>query len=402
MRILTLTNLYPNPWQPDRAPFNRHQLRLLATHHSVRVIAPILWTDELVARWRRKERLPPGRRVVLDGLTVDHPRYWYVSKAFRGWYGHFFRWSVQSAFEQALREFQPDLVYAPWAYPDGWVAVELGHRAVLPVVIKVHGSDILRLAHFASRRDKTVEALRGAEGVVAVSQDLARGVVRMGVDPQRVRVIYGGVDAEHFHPSCQQQARARLGLDPDEPIVLFIGNLVPVKGLEVLVEACAQLAADRVSFACYIIGRGPLQSQVERRVQRRRLEGQIHLFGPQPHSALPDWYRAANVLVLPSYSEGVPNVLLEAAACGTPFVASEVGGIPEIAHLGVSQLVAPGDIDGFAQAMAVYLASPCTAEEPATSEIRDHSDAVAELSEFLEFVYHASDRSPAAGCSLQA
>src|SRR5262245_17680459 len=100
MRILTLTNLYPNPFQPHRATFNRQQLRWLAQRHELRVIAPVLWTDELKARWKGAPRLPAGRRAVCDGIPVEHPRYLYPPKLLRGWYGHCFRWSVGAAFER--------------------------------------------------------------------------------------------------------------------------------------------------------------------------------------------------------------------------------------------------------------------------------------------------------------
>src|SRR5207253_6931127 len=138
VRVLTLTNLYPNPFQPHRAVFNREQLRELARAHAVAVIAPIAWTDELAARWAGHPPLPRDRRVMCDGLAVDHPRYLFPPKVLRGSYGKFFRRSVRPSFERALREFRPDIVYTPWAYPDGWAAVELGRRSGLPVVVKVH------------------------------------------------------------------------------------------------------------------------------------------------------------------------------------------------------------------------------------------------------------------------
>src|SRR4051812_30635394 len=121
MRVLVLTNLYPNPYQPHRAPFNRQQLAALAGRHELAVIAPIAWTDELALSRRGAERLLPAhRRVTCAGMTVDHPRYWFPPKVLRGWYGHFFRKSVRAGFQRALDEFRPDVVYAAWAYPDGW------------------------------------------------------------------------------------------------------------------------------------------------------------------------------------------------------------------------------------------------------------------------------------------
>src|SRR5436305_306505 len=193
MRVLGLTSLYPSPLQPHRAPFNRHQFRLLGERFAVRVIAPIAWTDELAARRRGAAPLPSDRRVTHDGLPVEHPRYYYPPRVLRGWYGHCFRESARRAFDRAVAESRPDVVHAPFAYPDGWAAVQLGHEHGLPVVVQVHGSDVRLLDRFPGRRRRTVEALRAADGVIAVSQDLADTVVRLGVDPDRLLTVYDGI-----------------------------------------------------------------------------------------------------------------------------------------------------------------------------------------------------------------
>jgi glycosyltransferase involved in cell wall biosynthesis len=358
MRVLAMTNLYPNPWQPQRATFNRDRLRLLAQGHPVRVIAPIAWTDEWAARRRGAAPLPPGRRVVLDGIAVEHPRYLFTPRILRGWYGRFYRFCVRRAFRQAVAEFRPDVVYTPWAYPDGWAAVELGRRAGLPVVVNVHGSDVCLLDQYPGRRRRTVEALCRADRVTAVSQDLARRMTALGVDPGRIEVVYDGVDPAVFHPDSQAEARARLGLAAEWPMALFVGNLLALKGVDLLVEACGRLAAAGLRFTCQVIGQGPLRPRLEGLIRSKDLQECVYLRGSLPHAALPDWYRAATVFVLPSHSEGVPTVLLEAAACGTPFVATDVGGIPEIAAAAPCRLVPPGDVERLAAAMKDLLTDP--------------------------------------------
>ena len=378
MRILIVTNLYPNPFQPQLATFNREQVRALAREHAVAVISPIAWTEELAARRAGKPALPPGRRMAWDGVPVEYPRSLFVPRVLRGWYGRFYLWSVRRAFRRAVAEFRPDVVYATWAYPDGWAAVRLGHRAGLPVVLKVHGSDVLRLEHYPIHRRGTVETLRRADRVVAVSRDLARKVVELGADPARVHLVYNGVDTATFRPGDRTEARRRLGLDPTRSVVLYVGNLLPVKGPDVLIEATARLAARGVAFDLHVIGRGPMRESLERRAAEAGLAGRVHFHGPLPHDRLPDWFRAADLLVLPSRSEGVPNVLLEASACGTPYVAGAVGGVPEIAHLGRSRLVPPGDPGRLADAIRDVLAAPAPAEgRPGAG--RSHADAAREL-----------------------
>ena len=264
MRVLALTNLYPNPYQPNRAPFNRHPLRLLAERHAVRVIAPIAWTDELRARRGRAAKLPAARRLERDGSVVEHPSYWFPPGVLRGSYGRFYLWSVQNAFWRAVREFKPTVVLAPWAYPDGWAAVELGRRAGLPVVVKVLGSDILMLPQFPARRPGTEAAVRAADAVLAVSADLRERLVAMGVERERIRVIYDGVDSNIFRPGSRAEARQRVGFASAEPLVLFVGNLVAVKGIDVLLEACARLEAEgKKKVRLVVIGSGLMRAAHE-------------------------------------------------------------------------------------------------------------------------------------------
>ncbi len=394
MRVLVVTNLYPNPFQPQRATFNRQQVRALAREHEVAVIAPVLWTEELAARRAGHPPLPPGRRAESDGVPVEYPRYLYTPFRMRGWYGRFYRWSVARAFRRAVAAFRPDLVYTTWAYPDGWAAVSLARRAGLPVVLKVHGSDVLQVDEYPGRRRGTVEALRQADRVVAVSRDLARRVVELGADPGRVHVVYNGVDEQVFHPGDRGQARTRLGLDPLRPLLLYVGNLLPVKGPDVLVEACARLAAEGREFDLHIVGRGPSREPLARRAAELGLAGRVRFHGVVAHGELPDWFRASDLLVLPSRSEGVPNVLLEAAACGTPVVASDVGGVPEVAHLSASRLVPPGDPGRLAEAIDRMLSESPRLHPPETRVGRSHVEAARELAGVFEA---ALGQSPARG-----
>jgi glycosyltransferase involved in cell wall biosynthesis len=389
MRVLVLTNLFPNPFQPNRAPFNRQQFRALAAEHEVEVIAPISWVDELVARRKGAAALPRNRRVVCEGLRVTHPRYLYSPRVLRSWYGHFFRHSVRTAFNRACADFRPDVVLGSWAYPDGWAAVELAKRAGLPVVVKVHGCDILcggaGLDSDPARRRRTAEVLRRADGVVAVSQHMADEVIALGVAPEKARVVYSGIDSHLFYPGPMEDSRARLGLERGVPMILFVGNLVPVKGIEVLVRACAALAQTGLNFRACLIGEGPLKGQLARQIHESGLDGRVELLGSRPHRQLGDWFRAASVFALPSFSEGVPSVLLEAAACGTRFVASRVGGIPEVAREAHGRLVQPGDPTALAGAIGEVLALG-TGPNPNPAPARSWTESGAELGRFLSDV----------------
>jgi glycosyltransferase involved in cell wall biosynthesis len=173
----------------------------------------------------------------------------------------------------------------------------------------------------------------------------------MGIPSGKIHVVYRGVDRQRFSPGDRGEARSRLGLDRDRQVILWVGRMVPVKGLETLIDACATLKTAGLDFMLCVLGGGPLRDALVKRATHSGMADHIRFLGRVNHDDLPDWYRAANLVVLPSLSEGIPNVLLEAIACGASFVATDVGGIGEIADARIDRLVPVGATDALAAAI---------------------------------------------------
>lgn len=353
MRVLAVTNLYPRPGHESVAQFNRQQFRALAIDHDLSVIAPVLWTEEV--RDRLRGRPTPSRRLNADGIDVRYPIYYYPPKLLQHRYGECYLASVRPAFERAVKEFCPDVVLSCFAHPDGWAAARLAHAADLPIVTKIIGSDVLIHRRSDRRRLRVAEALREADIVASVGRDLADHAIDLGADPDRVFLLPEGIDTELFHPIDRTETRARLGLPNDRAVILFVGNLLRSKGAVLLVEACAQLAEAKQEFTCCLVGRGRDEPRIRALIAGRGLTDRVVFAGSRPLAELPDWYGACDVVALPSYSEGIPNVLREAMACGRPFVATRVGGIPEIADPATSLLIEPGSATELAAALARIL-----------------------------------------------
>ncbi len=372
MRIVFFSLSYPTPWQPSAAAFNRAMVRALAEHHDVRVVAPVPWTQRLGRR-------PPERD---DEPTAEHPLYLYPPKMAPHRLDAFLWMSCRSVLRRLAREFPPDVYLAYWAHPDGEVALRAAREAGRPCVVIVGGSDIRLLAGEARRREAIRRVLTGADAVLTVGGDLRERVIEMGVAADNVTAFWRGVDTRTFHPGDRRAARARLGL-ADGRLALWVGRMVPVKGLDILLSAWPSVVRSRPDARLYLVGSGPELGRLSRLVERAGLAGTVVFPGARAQEELADWYRAADVTVLPSRSEGIPNVLLESLACGTPFVASDLVGVREIGPCEGCDRVPPGDSGALAEALRRRLEAPSRAELPGRFS---SSGATAAISRVLESV----------------
>ena len=179
-------------------------------------------------------------------------------------------------------------------------------------MVIVGASDVLLLALDPKRREYIIRTLQAANAVVTVSRQLMSRTVDLGVPATRVHVWQQGVDDGIFHPGNQHDARIRLNLKGDDPLILWVGRMVPVKGLDILLDACfAMTKVAGLRFRLCLIGEGPLKQKLRHQVRKLKLDRYVEFAGHYPPARLGDWYRAADVTVLPSQSEGLPNVLLE-------------------------------------------------------------------------------------------
>lgn len=347
MRILFNSSIFPRQYNPNRGIYCFHICRAFEQlGHQVRAISPRSWLER--APRQPVKNMLPG----LDQLKVEYPTYYYPPGVLRNAYASFLWASTRSALRRTMREFKPDFVLSYWAHPDGAVAVRAAHEFGVPGGFIVGGSDVLVLAKQGGARGRAIaDAVRSADAVIGVSNQLRESVIHLGAAPDRAHVVYQGVNRELFMPGEQVEARRRIKMDFKGDVILFVGNLVPVKGLEVLLEACKQLRERGREFKLYLIGQGPLRQALEAKAEALELKEQVTFVGSVMQHELPDWYRSANVTVITSHSEGIPNVLRESMACQTPFVATRVGGINEVAAGTDNILVPPGDSGAFADAV---------------------------------------------------
>jgi len=345
--IVAISNLFPNECEPQRGLFNLRQFKALSRLAPVTAVAPVAYfpLGSLLARHATSGRvrdLPMRGRV--DGLEVSYPRYFYPPKIGRPVQGHLYYYGVKRTVEKAVREVSAFALFGTWAYPDGFAVVKLARELDLPCVIKVHGSDINEYMDVRWRRRVIVSTLNSANRVVAVSEALKKRMTDCGVSPEKIVVVYNGVNGEVFKPGDKHAARARLRMQGSGKRILFVGNLKPVKCLDDLIEAMRQLVVERRDAHLHIVGCGPLEQALRKRVEAVSLQNNVHFEGEKAPEEVALWMNACDLLCLPSINEGVPNVVLEALSCGLPVVATTVGGIPEVVSSEVAGiLVEPRD-----------------------------------------------------------
>ncbi|HTE17220.1 MAG TPA: glycosyltransferase, partial [Armatimonadota bacterium] len=279
------------------------------------------------------------------------PTYWSLPRA-RPAHAWGMYASLRPYLGRLRREFPFDVILAAWAYPDAAAAARLADAAGCPLVSMVLGSDINEFAGHPSLRGQIQRALRRSQRVVAVSGALRERVVDLGIAPERVIVQHNGVDGERFAPRDRHEARYRLDLPRDRRLLCYIGNFVQEKGVTVLVEAMHGLVRSGMrEVSLLMVGSGPLEEQLRTRVRALGLEDSVRFCGRRPHNEIPSWMTAADVLCLPSFREGCPNVVLEALASGRPVVASAVGGVPELLDERNGVLAPAGDAEALARGM---------------------------------------------------
>lgn len=347
MNVLAITNLYPNNIQPDRGVFNRQQFERLSRLCELSVIAPVPWAAKMFGR--RDQKIFP-RDVVeqetINGIDVYHPRHFVTPKTGRRFYGRWMYKGIKNLVREIHQRKPFDVIFAAWAYPDAYAAMLIGREFNKPYCVQVHGSDINIFTASPSRRKLITETLQQSCAVVAVSSALADKVKSLGVESGKVHLVFSGINKTLFFKKDKSASKKTLGLSPSLKHIVFIGNLVAVKGVIFLIEAMRQLPED---VHLHILGDGELRDSLMNKANTLGLNKRITFEGRKPHGEISGWMNAADIFCLPSLNEGSPNVILESLACGTPVVASRVGGIPELLiNEDLGLMAAPANADELA------------------------------------------------------
>lgn len=344
MRLLVLSHMYPRSTDPAGGTFvHRHVQALASLGVEIEVLAPVPWVPPGLGRrdpWRHY--LAPYREM-WDGVPVTRPRYLRPpGKWFHGWSGVSLYQALRTELRSIRQRFPFDLIHSHMLVPDGLAGGWLARDCGVPSVCTVRGDDVNIAPYWNKTAKRASEAAIRATGqIVSVSWGLAEAMEPIGRPQRPVKVVYTGTDFRLDTQGQRETIRLELGLSPDQVLLLEVGALYRNKGQFELLAALAALLREGHRVHLALIGSGPHEADLRTLAAKFGLDAHVSFHGQQPHAEVMRFMTAADVVVLPSYNEGLPNALVEAHGCGRAVVATRVGGIPEVVRDGVSGVLCP-------------------------------------------------------------
>ena len=330
MKVLLFSSLYPSTVRPIHGIFVETRLRELLKTGQVqtKVVAPVPWFPSKSPRFGEYAQFAATPRFEhRNGLDVHHPRYLLLPKVGMNLAPYTMALGALPTVRRLQREgFDFDLIDAHYYYPDGVAAGLLAKWLGKPFFVTARGTDLNLIPEYPFPRKLILKTASAASGSIGVCKALIDSLEQLGADPVKLHTLRNGVDLERFTPEPRELARQRLGLQTQGPYLLSVGHLIERKGHHIAIEALVALPG----VTLLIAGSGPEERALKSLASRLGVSDRVHWAGVVPQAELRWWYSAADVLTLCSSREGWANVLLEAMACGTPVIATDIWGTSEV------------------------------------------------------------------------
>ena len=343
-KVLVISYLFPNSQYPEFGIFVLNRLKAISKYCSITVINPIPWfpLSHKLNRYENFNKIPEFERI--EGLPVYHPRFFIIPKYCKFIDPFFYFYSVFSVLKKNREKIRFDLIDLHWTYPDILSGKILSKMYRKKWIINIRGKAAMNIVpERKTERFKQERSLRHCilkknivypDKVITLSNELKRICNKTGVGSDKIKTIHNGVDVETFYYVDKKSARERLNLSEDKIILFSVGNLIYGKGFDRIINGFADILSEYENVIYYIAGStgaaGDYLKSLRTLINKTGLQNHVILLGQLKHGKLPLWYNASDLFCLPSRSEGCPNVLMEALACGCPCVATHVGMVSEI------------------------------------------------------------------------
>ncbi|MGJ8537007.1 MAG: glycosyltransferase [Parasphingopyxis sp.] len=355
LRVLTLATLFPDASRPTFGGFVERQTLGLAARADVQleVVAPIgmpPWPLNRHSHYRRFAEIPETE--VWKDVIVHRPRFRLIPRVGGPMAPAAIAKALLPLLHKIRERFAFDIIDAEFFYPDGPAAMRIAEALDLPFSVKARGADIHYWGKKPGCASQVLLAGKRAGGLLAVSEAIKRDMTTLGMAADTITVHYTGIDKDRFYPVDRTAAKAALGISG--PLVVTTGALIPRKGQALVIEALRQLP--EVNLWC--IGEGAARPALEKLARDFGLSERVRLPGNLPHEEVAEMVAAADVMALPSASEGLANAWVEALACGTPIVISDAGGAAELLDRPEAGAIVDRDPSAIAAAIRSILSDP--------------------------------------------
>jgi len=294
---------------------------------------------------------------------------------------------------QIIRKYDIDIIHAHSTIPTGLIGVLVSRLIKKPVFITAHGMDVNNFMEHTLFKRLITYSLSNSDKVIAVSKDLKGKMTSLGINPDKIKVLRNGVDTGRFKPTKDNFIHRTYDLPDDTLLILFVGYMDTFKGIFELEEAFSRMKDKNV--ALIMVGEGPKKADLEKKVLGHDLKEQVVLTGAVPREDIDKYYKSADIFVLPSHSEGIPLVILEAMASGLPVIATNVGGLSEVVDDGENGfLIHPKDVENLATKLERLIDDPRVRERLASNSVKimENEFSIQGKIEKLTRIYEKSGR----------
>lgn len=363
VKVLVITHSFPTKINPLAHVWLLTQLQELRKYCEFKIVFPYLYAPKFKKfnPYYKYSKVPAIEKV--EGIPVYHPKYPMIPRtSFVGKHFHWFLFlenilsyyfSKKTA-QRVAREWKPDIVHMQGGNTEGLLGILLKKKFNLPAIVTTYGEDVTKYPKLFPMSLLAKHTFQNADSIICQSKFMIREIRKLGIKKKFFATPMGS-NPHYFKSRNKEKIRKELKLPKSKKIILFCGHLVERKGVKYLIKAMQNVLEKEKNVKCLVIGGGSQEKYLKALSKKIGVSENIHFLGPKLQEDVSKYMNACDVFVLPSLNEGLPVVLYEALACGSPLVATAVAGTPELVTKEVGFLVKPKDHQELGEKIVISL-----------------------------------------------
>lgn len=326
-----ISTSYPNPLNLNAGIFLHNLVKALVKYNcKIKVVCPV----PVSFLWKYNEYKKIPETMKYEGIQIHFVRYRRIPSK----YGHsissyLLAKNISNKLLPLIDDFNPNIIHTHWTTPSGFVGVYLKKFIKVAIVCNLMGSDINTYPNYdIYSKFLTRKVINKSDRLISVSKSLKRKAETLGKPKCPINVVYMGIDTKNvcYDMRYREIIRKQYNILEQEKIIMFIGHIITSKGIWELLKVFRKMDKENINVKLFLIGSGKELNRAKHFCKINRINHRVEFIGRVMHKEIGKWLSACDIFVLPSYTEGLPNVVVEAMACKRPVIATQIGGIPEI------------------------------------------------------------------------